>query len=118
MLRRLKTVRAQSEIDETGARRSICRTAALALARTAARPRGSPIAHGRKAVRAQSAILDKTPALSLLLSITVFSVRMVFIRTENTVGARSAQGRPTRSAAILNKDNPKPSFFFVMNPYS
>jgi hypothetical protein len=28
---------------------------------------------------------------SLLLSITVFSVRMFFIRTENTVGARSAQ---------------------------
>jgi hypothetical protein len=45
-----------------------------------------------KAIRAQSAILDKSnPMTSLLLSITVFSVRMVFIRTENTVGARSAQ---------------------------
>jgi hypothetical protein len=62
------------------------------VARTRNRPRGSPIAHGRKAVRTQSAILYKSnPKPSLLLSITVFSVRMVFIRTENTVGARSAQ---------------------------
>jgi hypothetical protein len=44
-----------------------------------------------KHIRAQSAILYKTPALSLFLSITVFSARMVFIRAENTVGARSAQ---------------------------
>jgi hypothetical protein len=36
-------------------------------------------------------MLYKTPALSLFLSITVFSARMVFIRAENTVGARSAQ---------------------------
>jgi hypothetical protein len=62
---------------------------------------------GRKAVRAdrrlrtddepirtQSAILYKdNPKLLLLLSITVFLVRMVFIRTKNTVGARSAQFR-------------------------
>src|SRR3990172_12238264 len=30
----------------------------------------------------------KSPPPSLFLSITVFSVRMLFIRTENTVGAR------------------------------
>ncbi|MBI5909568.1 MAG: hypothetical protein HY848_06430, partial [Betaproteobacteria bacterium] len=71
-----------------------------------------------KRIRAQSTILDKTPALSLFLSlalplaatkmtktfarmwqllrsncITVFLVRMVFVRTKNTVGARSAQRR-------------------------
>jgi hypothetical protein len=62
------------------------------FARTKTRPRGSPIAHGQKAVRTQSAILDKTgPKALLLLTITVFLVRMVFIRTKNTVGARSAQ---------------------------
>jgi len=44
-----------------------------------------------KHIRTQSAILYKTPVLSLFLSITVFSARMVFIRAENTVGARSAQ---------------------------
>jgi hypothetical protein len=45
-----------------------------------------------KTIRAQSAILYKNnPRLLLLLSITVFSVRMFLIRTENTVGARSAQ---------------------------
>jgi len=44
-----------------------------------------------KHIRAQSAILDKTSTLCLLLTITVFLVRMVFIRTKNTVGARSAQ---------------------------
>jgi hypothetical protein len=44
---------------------------------------------GREAVRAQSAILDKSnPKPSLFLSITVFLVRMVSIRTKNTVGAR------------------------------
>jgi hypothetical protein len=61
------------------------------IARTASRPRGSPIAHGRKAVRPQSAILSKTQKTSLELTETVFSVRMLFIRAENTVGARSAQ---------------------------
>jgi len=46
-----------------------------------------------KHIRAQSTILYKShPEPPLLLSITVFSVRMrFFIRTENTVGARSAQ---------------------------
>jgi hypothetical protein len=53
---------------------------------------GSPIAHERKAVRAQSTIWQKdNPTLLLLLSITVFLVRIAFIRTKNTVGARSAQ---------------------------
>jgi hypothetical protein len=62
------------------------------VARTKSRPRGSPIAHGRKAVRTQSAILDKTdPKALVLLAITMFLVRMVFIRTKNMVGARSAQ---------------------------
>ena len=48
----------------------------------------------KKAIRAQSAISNKDnlkPSLSLL--ITVFLVRMVSIRTKNTVGARSAQVR-------------------------
>jgi len=45
-------------------------------------------------IRAQSTIwLKSNPRLSLFLSITAFSVRMVFIRTGNTVGARSAQVR-------------------------
>jgi len=43
------------------------------------------------AIRAQSAMLNNAPALSLLFSITVFSGRMLIIRTESTVGARSAQ---------------------------
>jgi len=47
----------------------------------------------KKHIRAQSAISYKTPALSLILSRTVFSGRMAFIRPENTVGARSAQFR-------------------------
>ncbi len=38
------------------------------IARTRNRPRGSPIAHGRKAVRTQSAILYKTPTRCLLLT--------------------------------------------------
>jgi hypothetical protein len=65
------------------------------VARTKNRPRGSPIAHGRKAVRTQSAILYmyKTPAQALLLFKTVFSAQMVFICAENTVGARGAQIR-------------------------
>jgi len=64
------------------------------FARTKTHPRGSPIAHGQKAVRTQSAILWKdNPKRLLLLSITVFLVRMVSIRTKNTVGARSAQIR-------------------------
>jgi len=43
-------------------------------------------------IRAQSTILYKNNLkLSLLLTITVFLVRMVCIRTKNTVGARSAQ---------------------------
>jgi len=46
-----------------------------------------------KHIRAQSAILGKTPTLRSVLTITVFLVRMVFIRTKNTVGARSAQNR-------------------------
>jgi hypothetical protein len=59
------------------------------FARTKNRPRGSPIAYGRKAVRTQSAILDKNNPKPLLpLSGTVFLVRMVSIRTKNTVGAR------------------------------
>jgi len=45
-----------------------------------------------KHIRTQSAILNKTdPRPLLLLTITVFSVRMFFIRAENRVGARSAQ---------------------------
>jgi len=45
-----------------------------------------------KAIRAQSAILYKNnPKPLLLLSITMFLVRMVSIRTKNMVGARSAQ---------------------------
>jgi hypothetical protein len=71
------------------------------LARTAARPRGSPIAHGRKAVRVQSAILYKgNPKPVLFSSITVFSARMVFIRAEDTVGARSAQVRWSQVTAF------------------
>jgi hypothetical protein len=61
----------------------------FAIARTKTRPRESPIAHGRKSVRTQSAILYKTyPKLLLLLTITVILVRMVSIRTKITVGAR------------------------------
>jgi hypothetical protein len=45
-----------------------------------------------KHIRTQSAILyENNPKPLLLLTITVFLVRMVFIRTKNTVGARSAR---------------------------
>jgi hypothetical protein len=46
---------------------------------------------GRKAVRSQSAILDKTPEPFLLLIKTAISARMLFIRAEIAVGARRAQ---------------------------
>jgi hypothetical protein len=47
-----------------------------------------------KHIRAQSTILDKNSAEPFwFLFITVFSARIVFIRAENTVGARSAQVR-------------------------
>jgi hypothetical protein len=64
---------------------------ALELARTATRPRGSPIARGPKAVRTQSAILDKdnlNPVL--LLSITVFLLRMCFSSVTKTGLARTS----------------------------
>ena len=45
-----------------------------------------------KHIRAQARISEKNQTNpNLLLSITAFSVRMLFIRTENAVGARSAQ---------------------------
>ncbi|TAK72837.1 MAG: hypothetical protein EPO19_00555 [Betaproteobacteria bacterium] len=44
-----------------------------------------------KHIRTQSAILYKTLKPCLGLTITAFSGRMVFIRPENAVGARSAQ---------------------------
>jgi hypothetical protein len=51
-----------------------------------------------KHIRTQSAILDNSnPKPSLLLSITLFLVRMVSIRTKNTVGARSAQVRSSHT---------------------
>src|ERR1039457_2472357 len=74
------------------------RAAVIKLARAAPRPRGSSIAHGRKAVRARSAILDKTLALSLFFFATVF---------ENPVGARSAQVRSSHATefqdAVYNR---------------
>jgi hypothetical protein len=46
-----------------------------------------PFLRGRRPVRSGK----NQPKPPLLLSITAFSVRMFFIRTENTVGARSAK---------------------------
>jgi len=46
-----------------------------------------------KHIRAQSAILDKTPAPSLFLSITVSLCGCAFHPHNDTVGARSAQIR-------------------------
>jgi hypothetical protein len=46
-----------------------------------------------KHIRTQSAILyENNPKPLLLLTITVSLVRMVFIRTKNTVGARERAG--------------------------
>jgi hypothetical protein len=61
------------------------------LARTAARPRGSPIAYGRESVRTQSAILDENPKPCLFLTITVFSARMRFSSVQKTRLARAAR---------------------------
>jgi hypothetical protein len=44
-----------------------------------------------KHIRAQSAILDKTPALCLVLTVTVFSVRMRFSSVQKTRLARVAR---------------------------
>jgi len=45
-----------------------------------------------KAIRTQSVILNKNnPKPLLLLAITVFLIRMFFIRIKNTVRARRAQ---------------------------
>ncbi|MEK7877002.1 MAG: hypothetical protein AAB325_12520 [Pseudomonadota bacterium] len=46
-----------------------------------------------KAIRAQSTISYENARPSVPLSVTGVSVRMLFIRTETPVGARSAQGR-------------------------
>jgi len=49
---------------------------------------------GREAIRAQSAILNKDNTKPLLLlAKTALLVRMFSIRTNNAVGARSAQER-------------------------
>jgi hypothetical protein len=45
-------------------------------------------------------LYKSNPKPSLLLSITAFSVRMVFIRTENAVGARSAQVRSWHATVL------------------
>jgi hypothetical protein len=64
----------------------------IEIARTTKRPRGSPIAHGRKAIRTQSAILEKDDSKPLLLlTITVFLVRMVSIPTKKRRLARTAR---------------------------
>jgi len=49
-----------------------------------------------KHIRAQSAISNKTPALSLFLSITVFSVRMRFSSVQKTRLARAARKQEKR----------------------
>jgi hypothetical protein len=54
-----------------------------------------------KTIRSQSAILYKNPTLSLLLTETLFLVRMLFIRTKNKVGARRAQDRPWYATTSL-----------------
>jgi len=46
-----------------------------------------------KAIRTQSVISYENLTSSLLLTVTAFSARMLLIRAENTVGARSAQVR-------------------------
>jgi hypothetical protein len=56
-----------------------------------------------KAIRTQSAISYKNPTLSLLLTVTAFSVRMLLIRTENAVGARSAQLRSRHATALMTR---------------
>jgi hypothetical protein len=76
---------AQWRLVDAGGQNKIRRTAALTLARTAPRPRGSPIARGPKAVRTQSAILYKNKAKPLLLL---------------TVTARSAQIRAWHATMI------------------
>jgi hypothetical protein len=51
-----------------------------------------PYRDDEKAIRAQSAILYKNnPQAVIAFILTAFSVRMLLIRTENAVGARSAQ---------------------------
>jgi len=71
------------------------RAVALELARTATRPRGSPIAHGRKAVRTQSAVLyDIYRKPLLLLSGTVFSGRMRFLSVQKSRLARASAQWP------------------------
>ncbi|MBI5910995.1 MAG: hypothetical protein HY848_13715 [Betaproteobacteria bacterium] len=76
-------------------RKRIIRAAALELARTAPRPRGSLIAHGRETVRTQSAILDKIYRKPLLLlSGTVFSGRMRFLSVQKRRLARASAQWP------------------------
>jgi hypothetical protein len=53
-----------------------------------------------KAIHAQTPILYKNPAPSLLLTETWISARMFFIRAEIQVGARSAQVRPSHATAF------------------
>src|ERR1039458_468584 len=63
------------------------------------------ILRGRKTVRTQSAILYKAPAPCLLLCIAVFLVRMLFIRTRNTVGAHARASPLDRKSTRLNSSH-------------
>jgi hypothetical protein len=86
---RLARASAQWPPVDIGGHRGAPQADVIELARTAAVRADRRLRTDEKHVRAQSAILDKNNPKPLLpLSITVFLVRMVFIRTKNTVGAR------------------------------
>ena len=67
-----------------------------------------------KHIRAQSAILDKTPALSLFLSITMILVRMRFLSVPKSWLAREARNgrpgtqRPESRLTLLDDSEPAP----------
>jgi len=73
------------------------------LARTAARPRGSPLVRGGKACPRTSGDLVESPDNgSGVYRNRVFRADTLYLRVENTVGARSAQFR-SRHARALEK---------------
>ncbi|MFA5914890.1 MAG: hypothetical protein WC830_15190, partial [Burkholderiales bacterium] len=101
-LRVENTVGAQSaqwlitDPDRSG---QILRAAVITLARTAARPRGSPLVRGGEACPRTSGdhVEKQAWAVVVLIHNRVFRADMLYLRVENTVGARSAQWPITAS---------------------
>ena len=92
---------AQWSHAEIGEDRTIHRAVVIELARTASVRADRRLCADEKRIRAQSAILDKTPTPCLVLTITMLSVRMRCSSVEKTWLARAARnGRAPTSTDV------------------